>query len=204
MARALPQVEILPMTIRLHPVISLTDDQLFEFCAINGDLRIERTAQGELLIMPPTWSETGYQNSHITAALTVWARQDGTGVTFDSSTGFILPNWAMRSPDAAWISRSRLAELTREQKRKFIPLCPDFVVELRSPSDRLSTVQAKMQEYLDNGAHLGWLIDPGQRYVYIYSPPGQVQVLENAATVSGDPRLPVFVLELQPIWKPDF
>lgn len=203
MAKVSTQIEILPVTIRLKPVINLTDDQLFALCQLNRDLRIERTAKGELLIMPPTWFETGYQNSKITAALAVWAEQDGTGVAVDSSTGFRLPNGAIRSPDAAWIRRSRLAALTQEQRQKFLPLCPDFVVELRSSTDRLRTVQAKMREYMANGAQLGWLIDPEHRRVYIYSPQGQVETLENPNVISADPVLPEFALNLQPIWEPD-
>ncbi len=204
MAEVLTLNEILPVVLRLHPVINLTDDQLVEFCAINRELRIERTAQGELQIMPPTFGETGYQNAKITAALLVWAEQDRTGVAFDSSTGFLLPNGAMRSPDAGWVRRSRLAALTKEQKGKFIPLCPDFVVELRSPTDRLSTVQAKMQEYMENGAQLGWLIDPEERRVYIYRQQGPVESLNAPTTISGHPMLPGFVLNLQTIWEPDF
>jgi Uma2 family endonuclease len=203
MAEVLTLNEILPVVLRLHPVINLTDDQLVEFCAINRELRIERTAQGELQIMPPTGFETGHRNSLITTALVVWAQQHGTGVAVGSSTGFLLPNGAMRSPDTAWVRRSRVDALTREQKRKFIPLCPDFVVELRSPTDRLSTVQAKMQEYMENGAQLGWLIDPEERRVYIYLPRGQMQLLENPPMLPGDPVLPGFVLHLQTIWEPD-
>jgi Uma2 family endonuclease len=140
---------------------------------------------------------------HITL-LTQWAWQDGTGVTFGSSGGFILPNGAMRAPDAAWVLRSRLAPLSAEQKQKFLPLCPDFVVEIRSPSGRLSTAQAKMQEYIDNGARLGWLIDPFSCVVYVYRPNQPVERLENPAAISGDPVLPGFVLDLQRIWEPGF
>lgn len=204
MTEVMPQVEIRPLTVQLHPVIQLTDDQLFKFCAINRELRIERTAQGELQIMPPTGFETGHREIKIAAALEAWAERDGTGVAVGSSTGFLLPNGAMRSPDAAWVRRSRLAALTREQKGKFIPLCPDFVVELRSPTDRMSTVQAKMQEYIENGAQLGWLIDPEERRVYIYRQQGPVESLNAPTTISGHPMLPGFVLDLQPIWETDF
>ena len=203
MAEVLPQVEILPVKLRLHPVIDLTDDQLFDFCQINDQWRIELTSEGELLIMPPTGGEAGNQNSEINIDLGVWARQDSTGVIFDSSAGFRLSNGAMRSPDAAWVLRSRLAQLTRAEKQKFIPLCPDFVIELRSPSDRLSTVQAKMQEWMANGARLGWLLDPEQRRVYIYGPQGLVETLESPSAISGDPVMPGFILNLQRIWAPD-
>ena len=189
-----------PIVMYLRPVIELTDDQFFEFCQINRDLRIERTAQGELLIMPPTGGETGERNAEITMQLRLWAKQDGTGATFDSSTGFVLPNEAARSPDAAWVARSRLTALTAEQRKKFLPLCPDFALELRSPTDSLTAVQAKMQEYLDTGARLGWLIDPEQRRVYVYRPQTPVEILENPEAVSGDPILPGFTLDLREIW----
>jgi Uma2 family endonuclease len=204
MTEVLPRVEILPVKLRLRPVVNLTDEQLYEFCRINSDLLIERTGQGELVIMPPTGFETGYRDIKIAAALEAWAERDGTGVAVGSSTGFLLPNSAMRSPDTAWVRRSRLATLTREQKRKFIPLCPDFVVELRSPTDRLSTVQAKMQEYMENGAQLGWLIDPEERCVYIYQSSGHMECLESPTTISGGPLLPGFALDLQPIWETNF
>src|SRR5687768_4357939 len=150
-----------PLRLRLGPLLSMTDDQLYELCQLNPELRIERTAQGELLIMPPTGGETSKRNLDLLVAVGTWAKDEGSGIAFDSSGGFILPNSALRSPDVAWIRRSRLETLTTEQKKKFIPLCPDFVIELRSPTDSLSALQAKMQEYLDNGAQLGWLIDPG-------------------------------------------
>ena len=193
MAQALPQVEIVPLTVRLKPVINLTDDQLFEFCLINRDLRIERTAKGELLIMPPTGGDTGDRNAEITMQLRAWAKRNGTGVAFDSSTGFRLPNGAMRS---------RLTELTREQK--FIPLCPDFVIELRSPSDSLRLQYAKMEEYLENGAQLGWLIDPEERRVHVYRSGAPAERLENPAALSGDSELPGFRLYLEEIWEPKF
>jgi Uma2 family endonuclease len=204
MPKALPQIEIKPVVLRLWPVVKLTDDQLYELCLLNRDWRIERTAQGELLIMPPTGGETGAQNSELAVQLGLWAKQDKTGLAFDSSTGFRLPNGAMRSPDAAWVRRARLAALTREQKQKFLPLCPNFVIELRSPTDSLSAVQAKMQEYIENGAQLGWLIDPQEKRVHIYRPQSQPECLENPSMIAGDPILPGFLLDLQPIWQPDF
>ena len=140
MTKVLPQVEIHPVVLKLTPVINLTDDQLFELCQLNRDWRIEYTAQGELIVMPPTGGETGSQNAEITFQVQLWARGDQTGVAFDSSTGFKLPNGATRSPDAAWVRRSRLTGLTREQKQKFLPLCPDFAIELRSPTDNLQAV----------------------------------------------------------------
>ena len=131
-----------------------------------------------------------------------WSERDGTGAAFDSNGGFVLPNGAMRAPDAAWVRRERLAELTAEQKRKFLPLCPDFVVELRSPTDPLAKIQTKMQEYLENGARLGWLIDPEERKVHVYRPGEPVRILENHEKVSGDPVLSGFFLDLRRIWEP--
>jgi Uma2 family endonuclease len=202
--KVINQVEPDRFLLHLRPVITLTDDQLFELCQINQELWIERTAEGDLVIMAPEGWETGNRGANLVTLLTQWAWQDGTGVTSGSSTGFILPNRAMRAPDAAWVLRSRLAPLTAEQKHKFLPLCPDFVVEIRSPSDPLSTVQAKMQEYLGNGARLGWLFDPPNRQVYIYRPNQPVERLDNPGTISGDPVLPGFVLDLQRIWEPGF
>jgi len=204
MIKVSSQIEVLPVILRLPPVTNLTDDQLYELCQINRDLRIERTAEGDLLIMPPTGGETSNRNAELTMQLRVWAKHDGTGIVFDSSGGFILPNGAMRSPDVAWVKRSRLATFTREQKEKFIPLCPDFVLELRSPSDSLSAVQAKMEEYMANGAQLGWLIDPEGKRVYVYQPQGRVACLEHPATLAGGPMLPGLVLDLQEMWTPNF
>ena len=193
-------VENSPLVLHLHPVINLTDEQFFEFCQINRDLRIERTATGELLIMPPTGTETGGRNFRLNGQLYNWTEQDGTGVGFDSSTGFTLPNGAKVSPDAAWVKLERWNALTPEQQQTFAPICPDFVVELRSASDNLTPLKTKMQEYIDNGALLGWLIDCKKRQVYIYRPGVAMECLDNPATVSGDPVLPGFVLDLSKIW----
>ena len=188
------------MVVHLSPVIDLSDDQLYEFSRINRDLRIERNAQGEVTIMSPTGGETGNRNAEIGLQLRLWAKSDGTGTTFDSSTGFRLPNGAVRSPDAAWISYARLNTLTNEQREKFIPLCPDFVVELLSPTDILNEVRAKMQEYIENGARLGFLIDRAERRVYIYRPDTPVDERIEPSTVSGDPVLPGFELSMAEIW----
>jgi Uma2 family endonuclease len=204
MTKVISQVETDRFLLHLRPVIELTDDQLLELCQINQELWIERTAEGHLVIIPPEGWETSSRSANLVTLLTQWAWQDSTGVTFGSSGGFILPNGAMRAPGAAWVLRSRLAPLTAERKQKFLPLCPDFVVEIRSPSDRLSTVQAKMQEYIDNGARLGRLIDSGSRVVYAYRPNRPVERLENPATIAGNPVLPGFVLDLRKIWEPGF
>jgi Uma2 family endonuclease len=194
-------VEIPPLVLRLAPVIEMTDQQFFELCQLNRDLRIERTSQGDLVIMPPTGGETGRMNFELTGSFSRWVHADGTGVGFDSSTGFTLPNGAERSPDLAWVKRSRWEALTPQQRRQFPPLCPDFVLELRSPSDALETVQAKMQEYLDNGAQLGWLIDPIEKKVYIYRPQAPVECLDDPQRIFGDAVLPGFVLELGGVWN---
>lgn len=194
------EVEPPCLVVRMNPVIDLTDEQFFEFCQINRDLRIERTATGELRIMPPTGSETGQSNFRISGQLFIWTEQDGTGTGFDSSTGFTLPNGATVSPDISWVKLERWNALSKVQKTKFAPIVPDFVVELRSPSDTLNDLQDKMQQYIDNGVRLGWLIDRKQRRVYIYRPGVAVKQLDNPETISGEPELPGFVLKLGQIW----
>jgi Uma2 family endonuclease len=201
MSKTLTFVEIPPLVLRLAPVIDMSDEQFFELCHLNRDLRLERTSQGDLVIMPPTGGEAGRMNFELTGFFGRWVHADGTGVGFDSSTGFTLPNGAKRSPDLAWVKRLRWEALTPQQRQQFPPLCPDFVLELRSPSDALVTVQAKMQEYLDNGAQLGWLIDPIEKRVYIYRPQTPVACLNNPQTISGEPVLPGFVLELGRVWN---
>ena len=193
-----------PVVLRLAPIVQLTDDQLEELCALNRELRIERNAQGDLELMPPAFPFTGNQNAAITARVALWAEGDGSGVAFDSSAGFTLPNNALRSPDASWILKTRLAELTDEQKRGFSRICPDFVIELRSSSDSLRGLRAKMEEYIANGVRLGWLIDPvdSRRCVYIYRPGAAVEILEGPESLSGEPELPGFTLDLRPVWEP--
>ena len=193
-----------PMVLHLDPIIQMSGEQFFQFCRINDEWRIERTTEGDLEIMPLTGGGTGNRNFKLATRLGFWTERDGTGVAFDSSTGFVLPNGATRSPDASWVRRERLAELSTEQKERFLPLCPDFVVELRSPSDRLENLQDKMREYLENGARLGWLIDPEERRIYVYEPGKEIRTLQNAEEVSGGTVLPGFVLDLRQIWTPDF
>lgn len=182
--------------------IEMTDDQFVQFCADNDDLRIELTAKRELIVMPPTNLETGSENLSLSAQLYNWTRQDGSGIGFDSSSMFTLPNGAVRSLDASWMLRERWVALPLEERRRFSHIVPDFVAELRSPSDRLSYVQLKMEEYMENGARLGWLIDPFQRRVYVHRPGQPVEVLENPARVSGEDVLPGFELNPQEIWEP--
>ena len=179
--------------------INLTDEQFFELCQHNRDYQFERTASGELIIMPPTGSETSIRNADLTYQLQAWNRETKLGVAFDSSGGFKLPNGADRSPDASWVKKERWDALTPEQKDSFAPLCPDFVVELRSKTDSLKKLQDKMQEYIDNGARLGWLIDRQNRRVEIYRLGQDVEILQNPATVSGEDVLPGFVLDLAEI-----
>jgi Uma2 family endonuclease len=200
MTQATAPSEITPLVLKMSPAIEMTDDQFFEFCQLNRNLRIERTAKGELIIMPPTGSETGNRNFDLIVQLGIWTRQDGTGIGFDSSAGFTLPNGATKSSDAAWIKLKRWENIPPEQRAKFAPICPDFVVELRSPSDRLQPLKDKLQEYIDNGASLGWLIDRKNREVYIYRPQQKVECLDNPSTLSGDRLLPGFVLDLSTIW----
>ncbi len=202
MSTVLDAVENPPMVLHLRPVLEMTDDDFYEFCRLNRDLRIERNAEGEIIVMAPAGSESSSRNGHLSMQLFAWAKADGTGVAFDSSGGFVLANRATRGPDAAWVLRSRLREISAERKKKFLPLCPDFVVELISPSDRLRLVQQKMQEYMANGARLGWLIDPEPRQVYIYRPGHSVQQLDKPDTIDAGPDLPGFVLELPDIWDP--
>jgi Uma2 family endonuclease len=188
------------LTVSLKSVIDMTDDQFFQLCQNNRELRFERTANGELIIMPPTGGETGNKNARITQQVMNWTDVDGTGIAFDSSTCFKLPNGADRSPDACWIKLERWDALTDEEKQKFPPICPDFVIELLSPSDSLKTTQEKMKEYIDNGVRLGILINRKSRQVEIYRPGKEVEVLDSPATVSGGDILKGFVLNLRMIW----
>jgi Uma2 family endonuclease len=188
------------LTISLEPIFELTDEKFFQLCQKNRDLRFERCAQGDITIMAPEGSDTGMRSSNVNGHLWLWNQQKKLGFTFGSSAGFILPNGAMRSPDACWILKERWDALTPEQQSKFAPICPDFVIELMSRIDTLSTVQAKMQEYQYNGARLGWLINRRDRQVEIYRIGQSVEVLQSPITLSGETVLPEFVLELASIW----
>jgi Uma2 family endonuclease len=178
----------------------LSDEQFFQLCQDNRNLRLERNAKGDLIIMPPTGGETGNSNAGITAQLWLWNNLNKLGVVFDSSTGFKLPNGADRSPDAAWIPLEKWQALTPQQKERFLPLSPDFVIELMSPSDSLETTRKKMQEYLDNGTRLGWLINRKTREVEIYRQGQAVEILTNPESLSGENMLPEFSLNLTLIW----
>lgn len=181
-------------------IIPITDEQFYQLCAANRELKLERTAKGDLIIMPPTGGETGKRNSDINFELNLWNRQTQLGIVFDSSTCFKLPHGGNRSPDAAWIPLGKWESLTPEQQEKFPPICSDFVIELRSPSDSLKPLQEKMQEYMDNGTRLGWLINRKNRQVEIYRQGREKEILENPTTLSGEDFLPGFVLDLSLIW----
>jgi Uma2 family endonuclease len=179
----------------------LTGEQFEKLASNNPDFRLELTADGELIIMPPTGSRTGLRNARITEALSTWARNDGTGLCFDSSTGFALPNGARRSPDASWIKRERWATLSESEQEGFAPICPDFVLELRSTTDALRTLQEKMVEYIENGASLAWLIDAVNRNVHVYRPDATVEILQDPELVSGEPELHGFMLDVSELWS---
>lgn len=200
MAEVLDLIEQTPLVLHTRPALDMDDEQFFRFCQLNPDLRIERTAQGDLIIMPPTGGSSSRGNAELTYLFQAWARRDGTGQIFDSSGGFKLPNGATRSPDVSWVRNERLDQFGSEQWEKFLPLCPDFVLELRSPTDPLRIVQQKMEEYIQNGARLGWLLDPMSKRVHVYLPEHPVAIWENPSELSGDPILPNFVLDLPQIW----
>jgi Uma2 family endonuclease len=176
------------------------DEKLEEMRALNPDCRIERNANGDIIVRPPVYTETGGRNFTLAGELFVWAKIDGTGQGFDSSTGFTLPNGAIRSPDVAWVSLTRLNALPPEKRQRFARIAPDFVVELRSSSDSLKDLQDKMREYIANGVRLGWLIDTKRKRAYIYRPGRAVEALTNPATLSGEGILPDFVLNMHEIW----
>lgn len=177
------------------------DEDFENFVRENSEMRIEQTKEGEIIIMPGTGALTGNRNFRLAGRFWNWVEKDKTGVGFDSSTIFTLPNGARRSPDVSWIRKERWNALTKEQQEKFSPICPDFVVELRSKTDSLKSLQAKMNEYIENGAQLGWLIDPTKRKVHVYCPNKEVEILNNPKEVSGDPVLPGFTLKLKDFWE---
>ena len=190
-------LKIIPMTaitVNLNPIIQLTDNQFYQLCQENPEVKFERNAEGKLLIMPPTGKETGNRNSEISADFVIWNRQTKLGICFDSSTCFKLPNGANRSFDVAWIRKQRWNALTPEEQEKFPPIAPDFVLELMSPSDSLRETQAQMQEYIDNGVKLGWLIHPKMRQVEIYRIGKPIEILASPQELSGEDVLPGFIL----------
>jgi len=188
------------LTLQFPLVLKLTDEEFEQLAAANKDLRLELTTKGELIIMPPTGGESGSRNFEIYIDLGNWNRQNSLGKAFDSSTGFRLPNGATRSPDVAWVRMERWEALTSAERKKFLPLCPDFAIELVSETDELKDVREKMQEYLDNGLRLGWLINPKTHQVEIYRPNRELEVLQSPTSLSGEDLLPGFVLDLQAVW----
>ena len=178
----------------------MSDDEFFDFCQRNRDLRIERTQEGDIIIMPPAGTKSGGRNFNLIVKFGIWAEQDGKGKGFDSSSGFTLPNGAVRSPDLAWVRKERWEALSEEEQRKFAPLCPDFVVELRSATDSVQRLREKMEEYMENGAELGWLIDPKNKRVHVYRAGGEIEILENPTKVLGEDVLENFELDLTEIW----
>ncbi len=189
-----------PIQLQTNRVLEMNDDQFFQFCQINRDYRIERTATGDIIVMAPESASSGSGNARLTRLFDEWAEVDGSGRVFGPSAGFTLPNGAMRSPDIAWVLNDRLKNVSDEDWNKFLPLCPDFVLELRSPSDRLRLLQDKMEEYIANGARLGWLLDPVREQVHIYRPQRPPEILDHPREISGAPVLPNFRLDVPKIW----
>ncbi|HAG81282.1 MAG TPA: hypothetical protein DCL61_08935 [Cyanobacteria bacterium UBA12227] len=189
--------------LNVPPTLALTNEQFYDLCMANEEWRIELTAEGELIIMSPTGGESGIRNSGLTADLVIWNRQTQLGFVFDSSTIFILPNGSQRGSDVSWVSRERWEALSPENRRRFPPLCPDFIIELRSESDSLSQLQAKMREYIANGLQLGWLIDPKTPLVEISRSNGDVETItfspDTPPNLSGECVLPGFILNLATI-----
>lgn len=186
------------ITLDLHSIVELTDEQFYKLCQANPDVKLETNAKGKLIIMPPTGGNTGRRNIKISTQLENWSSQNNLGVAFDSSTEFKLPKGGNRSPDAAWVQMERWEALTEEEQDTFPPICPDFVIELRSRTDNLKPLQDKMQEYLNSGLRLGWLIDPKNKQVEIYRHQ-DMEVLQSPTTLSGEDVLPGFVLDLKDI-----
>jgi Uma2 family endonuclease len=189
------------ITINLKNIIQLTDEQFYQLCQNNPEIKFERNSNGEVIIMPPTGGGTGKRNAEINADFGIWNRKHKLGVLFDSSTCFKFPNGANRSPDVSWIRNDRWDTLTTEEQEKFPPIAPDFVLELMSPTDSLRETQGKMQEYISNGVKLGWLINRKLRQVEIYRLGKAVEVLENPTEISGEDILPGFSLDLEIIWQ---
>ena len=188
------------ITLDLSPTLELTDAQFEAICRQNRELRLEKTATGELVIMPPTGGETGKRNTSITGQLWFWNRKHKLGHVFDSSTGFRLPNGATRSPDVSWVREERWQQLTPDERQGFLPLCPDFAIELKSSSDSLKDLQKKMEEYLANGLVLGWLLDPKRKQVEVYQPGKPSETIDQPKRLTADPVLPGFVMDFEDIF----
>lgn len=203
MTSLLVKSEQMPLQINLSAIATmskLSDRQFYDFCRTNPDLRIERNANGEIVVMPPAFADTGNRNGRVFGQLYIWSEADATGEAFDSSSGFTLPNGATRSPDVAWILGDRWNALSPEQQASFAPIVPDFVVELRSSSDTLASLKEKMEEYIVNGVRLGLLIDRKSRQVHIYRPNRLPEILDNPESVSCEPEMSMFALKMAKIW----
>ncbi len=189
----------LPATLTARP---MTDQEFAELCSEHPDLLFEMTAEGEIIVMAPNFTLTGFRNSKIDRQLAVWAEQDGRGIVGDSSASYVLPNGARRSPDASWVAKDRIRQMDNKSLQGFWHLCPAFVIELKSESDRLRTLRNKMQEYVENGAELGWLIDPEKRSVEVYRSGGEPRLLTAIDSIEGEGPVAGFVLNLLPVWDP--
>lgn len=196
-----PGSEEARLVVRFPPSLQMDEEQLYEFCAINTELRIERNATGEIIIMSPENISSGAANSELNLQFALWAKKEGSGRVFGSSAGFTLANTAMRAPDVAWVRKDRLRKLPKREWERFAHICPDFLLELRSKSESLPVLKRKMVEYLENGARLGWLLNPRTRTVYVYRPDQPVEELHNPAQLSGEAVLPGFVLDVPEVWK---
>ncbi len=190
-----------PLPLVLRPPMPMTDDELLRFCEANQEYRIEREPDGEILVMTPANGETSQKNAYIVLELGLWSRSSDSGVFFGPNGGFTLPDGSMRSPDAAWLTKERWQALSREQRRKFLPVCPEFVIELRSPSDSITELQEKMQSWVANGAQLAWLIDPEQKVAVVYRRDCEPETLQKPEWLDGEGLLAGFRLELQPVWE---
>jgi Uma2 family endonuclease len=191
----------LPLPIRLRPQAPMSDEELLRFCAANDGLRVERDANGEIVVMTPAGGKTGKKNADIIIDLGLWNRQTDRGVAFESNTGFTLPDGSMLSPDAAWIERRRWIALSEGDQERFVPLCPDFVIELRSSSDSPTNLRTKMQQWISNGAQLAWLIDPIEKNVWVYRPGQEPEVHHYPSSVQGDGIMAGFELVMARIWE---
>jgi Uma2 family endonuclease len=199
MQLALPDLDA-PVTLTLDSENRLSDDDYFAFCMANPDLHIERTAQGEIVIVPPAGYDSDYQNLDCASQLKVWSKRDGRGKASGCSVQFFLPDGSAMSPDAAWLSNERHAGLTNKQRRQFPPVVPEFIVEVMSPSDRLRAAQRKMQQWIDNGVELGWLVDSDNRCVYVYRQGHEMRKVLNESQIEGEGPVEGFVLDLTDIW----
>ena len=188
------------LVLQMLPVLNLTEDQFFDFCQLNQFWRIERTAQQEIIVMSPLGGMSGNREAKIVTQLVIWTKQNGTGLAFNANTGFRLSNGAVRAPDGSWVARGRFDALSQKDKEVFVPLCPEFVIELQSPSDRLSDLKAKMDEYIACGSKLGLLIVPVKKRVFVYRSNQPVQQIDQAETINCAPEMPGFELDLREIW----